>query len=195
MATKGLIEDVQVIRTGCFGFCEKGPIVNVLPDNTFYVEVKPDDAQEIIDEHIIKGRRVNRLLYVNPKTKSISPTPNTWDSTKNNCVSLCVIAVWWTLKNIEESIAHDAYQALGKVLTEMSQNDAIEIIKKSGLRGRGAVTSTGLKWEITKNSVSDKKYVVCNANFSCDPVHLWTVPSSREIRTPSSKPWPFAVIA
>ena len=165
LATKGLIEDVQVIRTGCFGFCEKGPIVNVLPDNTFYVEVKPDDAQEIIDEHIIKGRRVNRLLYVNPENEEHIPDSKHMGFYKKQLRIALRNCGLVDPENIEESIAHDAYQALGKVLTEMSQNDAIEIIKKSGLRGRGGGGfPTGLKWEITKNSVSDKKYVVCNAD-------------------------------
>ncbi len=165
LATKGLIEDVQVIRTGCFGFCEKGPIVNVLPDNTFYVEVKPDDAQEIIDEHIIKGRRVNRLLYVNPENEEHIPDSKHMGFYKKQLRIALRNCGLVDPENIEESIAHDAYQALGKVLTEMSQNDAIDIIKKSGLRGRGGGGfPTGLKWEITKNSVSDKKYVVCNAD-------------------------------
>ncbi len=165
LATKGLIEDVQVIRTGCFGFCEKGPIVNVLPDNTFYVEVKPDDAQEIIDEHIIKGRRVNRLLYVNPENEEHVPDSKHMGFYKKQLRIALRNCGLVDPENIEESIAHDAYQALGKVLTEMSQTDAIEIIKKSGLRGRGGGGfPTGLKWEITKNSVSDKKYVVCNAD-------------------------------
>lgn len=165
LATKGLIEDIQVIRTGCFGFCEKGPIVNVLPDNTFYVEVKPDDAQEIIDEHIIKGRRVNRLLYVNPENEEHIPDSKHMGFYKKQLRIALRNCGLVDPENIEESIAHDAYQALGKVLTEMSQNDAIEIIKKSGLRGRGGGGfPTGLKWEITKNSVSDKKYVVCNAD-------------------------------
>lgn len=165
LATKGLIEDVQVIRTGCFGFCEKGPIVNVLPDNTFYVEVKPDDAQEIIDEHIIKGRRVNRLLYVNPENEEHVPDSKHMGFYKKQLRIALRNCGLVDPENIEESIAHDAYQALGKVLTEMSQTDAVEIIKKSGLRGRGGGGfPTGLKWEITKNSVSDKKYVVCNAD-------------------------------
>ncbi len=165
LATKGLIEDVQVIRTGCFGFCEKGPIVNVLPDNTFYVEVKPDDAQEIIDEHIIKGRRVKRLLYVNPENEEHVPDSKHMGFYKKQLRIALRNCGLVDPENIEESIAHDAYQALGKVLSEMTPTDAIEIIKKSGLRGRGGGGfPTGLKWEITQKSVSDKKYVVCNAD-------------------------------
>ena len=195
LATKGLIEDVQVIRTGCFGFCEKGPIVNVLPDNTFYVEVKPDDAQEIIDEHIIKGRRVNRLLYVNPENEEHVPDSKHMGFYKKQLRIALRNCGLVDPENIEESIAHDAYQALGKVLTEMSQTDAIEIIKKSGLRGRGGGGfPTGLKWEITKNSVSDKKYVVCNADEGA-PGAFMDAPFSKAIRTRCSKLWPFAATA
>ena len=165
LANRALSEDVKVVQTGCFGFCEKGPIVNVLPDNTFYVEVKPEDALEIIDEHIVKGRRVNRLLYVDPKNKEHIGDSKQMDFYKKqlrvalrNCGAI-------DPENIEESIAHNAYQALGKVLTEQLPSETIEIIKKSGLRGRGGGGfPTGLKWEITNKSVSDKKYVVCNAD-------------------------------
>ena len=165
LTVRGLYEEVQVIRTGCFGFCEKGPIVNVLPDNTFYVEVKPEDVVEIIDEHIIKGRRVNRLLYTNPETDEHVPDSKHMGFYKKQLrISLrnCGLV---DPENIEESIAHEAYQALGKVLTEMTPDQAIDVIKQSGLRGRGGGGfPTGLKWEITKKSISDKKYVVCNAD-------------------------------
>lgn len=162
---KGLSDEVQVIRTGCFGFCEKGPIVNVLPDNTFYVEVKPEDALEIIDEHVIKGRQVKRLLYVDPENKEHVPDSKHMGFYKKQLRIALRNCGFIDPENIDESIAHDAYMALGKVLTEMSPTEAIDIIKKSGLRGRGGGGfPTGLKWEISSNSVSDKKYVVCNAD-------------------------------
>lgn len=162
---KRLSDEVQVIRTGCFGFCEKGPIVNVLPDNTFYVEVKPEDALEIIDEHVIKGRQVKRLLYVDPENKEHVPDSKHMGFYKKQLRIALRNCGFIDPENIDESIAHDAYMALGKVLTEMSPTEAIDIIKKSGLRGRGGGGfPTGLKWEITSNSVSDKKYVVCNAD-------------------------------
>ena len=162
---KGLSDEVQVIRIGCFGFCEKGPIVNVLPDNTFYVEVKPEDALEIIDEHVIKGRQVKRLLYVDPENKEHVPDSKHMGFYKKQLRIALRNCGFIDPENIDESIAHDAYMALGKVLTEMSPTEAIDIIKKSGLRGRGGGGfPTGLKWEITSNSVSDKKYVVCNAD-------------------------------
>ncbi len=165
LALKGLRDDVQVIRTGCFGFCEKGPIVNVLPDNTFYVEVKPEDAKEIIDEHVIKGRRVNRLLYVNPENEEHVEDSKHMGFYKKQLRIALRNCGFIDPENIEESIAHDAYQALGKVLTEYTPEETIEVIKKSELRGRGGGGfPAGLKWEITRKSVSDKKYVVCNAD-------------------------------
>ena len=165
LTVRGLYEEVQVIRTGCFGFCEKGPIVNVLPDNTFYVEVKPEDAVEIIDEHIIKGRRVHRLLYTNPETDEHVPDSKHMGFYKKQLRIALRNCGLVDPENIEESIAHEAYQALGKVLTEMTPDQAIDVIKQSGLRGRGGGGfPTGLKWEITKKSISDKKYVVCNAD-------------------------------
>ena len=165
LTTKGLSDEVQVIRTGCFGFCEKGPIVNVLPDNTFYVEVKPEDAKEIIDEHVIKGRQVKRLVYVDPENnKHVSDSKHMGFYKKQLRIALRNCG-FIDPENIDESIAHEAYMALGKVLTEMSPAEAVDIIKKSGLRGRGGGGfPTGLKWDITSKSISEKKYVVCNAD-------------------------------
>lgn len=162
---KGLDKEVQIIRTGCFGFCEKGPIVKILPDNTFYTQVKPSDAKEIIDEHLIKGRSVDRLLYVDPETmehvldsKHMGFYKKQLRIALRNCGTI-------DPENIDESIARDAYQALGKVLTEYSPQQTIDIIKQSGLRGRGgAGFPTGLKWEITRKNDADQKYVVCNAD-------------------------------
>lgn len=162
---KGLKNDVQVIRTGCFGFCEKGPIVKIMPDNTFYTQVKPEDVKEIIDEHIIKGRKVNRLLYLDPETQEhILDSKHMGFYKKQLRVALrnCGII---DPENIDESIARDAYQALGKCLSEYSPQETIEIIKKSGLRGRGgAGFPTGIKWEIASKNAADQKYVVCNAD-------------------------------
>ena len=162
---RGLNEEVQVIMTGCFGFCEKGPIVKVMPDNTFYTQVKPEDAREIVKEHVIKGRKVERLLYESAETKE-----HIADSGKMNFYRKQLrIALrncgFINPENIDECIARDGYQALGKVLTEMKPNEVIEIIKKSGLRGRGgAGFPAGLKLEITSKSVDAQKYIVCNAD-------------------------------
>lgn len=162
---KSLNEEVQVIMTGCFGFCEKGPIVKILPDNTFYTDVKPEDAQEIVEEHVIKGRRVERLLYKDPvKNEIIADSEGMGFYKKQLRVALrnCGIV---NPENIDEAIARDAYMALGKALTEMKPEDVIKEIKDSGLRGRGgAGFPTGLKWELSAKHEADKKYVVCNAD-------------------------------
>ena len=162
---KGLESEVQVITTGCFGFCEKGPIVKVMPDNTFYTQVKPEDAIEIIAEHVIKGRKVTRLLYINPETeKAVSDSKHMGFYRKQLRIALRNCG-FIDPENIEEYISRDGYAALAKCLTEMTPAQVIEEMKKSGLRGRGGGGfPTGLKWEITSKSQADQKYVVCNAD-------------------------------
>jgi len=162
---KGLENEVQVITTGCFGFCEKGPIVKVMPDNTFYTQVKPEDAIEIIAEHVIKGRQVTRLLYVNPETeKHVADSKHMGFYRKQLRIALRNCG-FIDPENIEEYISRDGYAALAKCLTEMTPAQVIEEMKKSGLRGRGGGGfPTGLKWEITSKSQADQKYVVCNAD-------------------------------
>ncbi len=162
---KGLESEVQAIKTGCFGFCEKGPIVKIMPDNTFYTHVGPTDCSEILNEHLIKGRKVTRLLYPNPETNepiSDSKLVGFYRKQIRIAIRNCGFI---NPENIDEYIVRDGYQALGKVLTELTPQATIEIIKKSGLRGRGGGGfPTGLKWEITRAVKSDKKYVVCNAD-------------------------------
>ncbi|MDL2228265.1 NADH-quinone oxidoreductase subunit NuoF [Odoribacter sp. OttesenSCG-928-L07] len=165
LEARNLQNDVQVITSGCFGFCEKGPIVKIMPDNTFYVRVTPEDAAIIIEEHIVKGRKVERLLYTDPETQQhISDSKHMGFYQKqlrialNNCGFI-------DPENIDEAISRDAYLALGKVLLEMTPQSAIDEIKKSGLRGRGGGGfPTGLKWELASKSPGDEKYVVCNAD-------------------------------
>jgi len=162
---KGLSNEVQVIMTGCFGFCEKGPVVKVMPDNTFYVQVKPEDAPVIVAEHVIKGRPVNRLLYVDPKTKEhISDSKHMGFYRKQIRIALRNCG-FINPENIDEYIAREGYAALGKCLSELTPEGVIDIVKKSGLRGRGgAGFPTGLKWEIASRNKADQKYVVCNAD-------------------------------
>lgn len=161
----GQDEDVQVVLTGCFGFCEKGPIVKVLPDNTFYVGVKPSDAEEIVKEHVIKGRPVQRLLYVDPKSKETVPESKGMDFYKKQIRIALRNCGFINPENIEEYIARDGYMALGKCLTELTPEEVIREIRESGLRGRGGGGfPTGLKWEITRKVISEQKYVVCNAD-------------------------------
>ena len=161
----GLEKEVAVKKTGCFGFCEKGPIVKILPENTFYIEVSPDDAGEIIESHIINGKIIERLLFVDPRTKErIHDGKDMQFYQKQTRIALKNCGVI-DPENINDYIAHDGYKALKKVLTEMSSEEVIETVKNSGLRGRGGGGfPTGLKWEFTKKAVNNEKYVVCNAD-------------------------------
>ncbi len=162
---KNLQDEVQVVMTGCFGFCEKGPIVKVLPDNTFYVQVTPDNAKEIIEEHVIKGRKVEHLLYKDPTTnKEISDSKHMGFYKKQLRIALRNCGVI-NPENIDEAIAREAYSALAKVLGEMTPEQAIQEMIDSGLRGRGGGGfPTGLKWKIALSNKADQKYVVCNAD-------------------------------
>ena len=164
IAAAGMDNDVQVVVTGCFGFCEKGPIVKVIPDNTFYTNVKPEDAEEIVKEHVVKGRKVTRLLYEDPDTKKhISDSKHMGFYQKQLRIALRNCG-FINPENIDEYIARDGYEALAKVLQGTPQ-EAIETVKKSGLRGRGGGGfPTGLKWEIASKSPGPEKYVVCNAD-------------------------------
>ena len=161
----GLDEEVQVIHTGCFGFCEKGPIVKIQPDNTFYVTVRPEDTKEIIEEHLIKGRKVERLLYKNPKTEERVTESKNMDFYKKQVRVALRNCGFINPENVEEYIGNDGYSALGKCLEEYTPEQTIQIVKDSGLRGRGGGGfPTGLKWEITRKVQDDQKYVVCNAD-------------------------------
>ncbi|MFP4525681.1 MAG: NADH-ubiquinone oxidoreductase-F iron-sulfur binding region domain-containing protein [bacterium] len=162
---KGLQDEAQVVMTGCFGFCEKGPIVKVLPDNTFYTEVKPDDTREIIEEHIIKGRSVERLLYKDPEKNEIVKESQKMDFYKKQIRIALRNCGFIDPENIDEYIARDGYFALGTCLNEKKPVDVINEIKESGLRGRGGGGfPAGLKWEFASKNQSDQKYVVCNAD-------------------------------
>ena len=161
---QGAQADAQVVRTGCFGFCEKGPIVKVLPDETFYVTVKAADAKEIVAEHVIKGRPVKRLLYdksqshLNTKLEDISFYQKQFRIVLRNCGVI-------DPEKIDEYIARDGYAALAKVLTEMTPDQVVDEMRKSGLRGRGgAGFPTWMKWKFSKEAAADQKYVVCNAD-------------------------------
>ncbi|MBO4870567.1 MAG: NADH-quinone oxidoreductase subunit NuoF [Muribaculaceae bacterium] len=161
----GIADKVQVIVTGCFGFCEKGPIVKVMPDNTFYTQVKPEDAEEIVKEHVIGGRKVERLLYVDPKTeKTVSDSKHMDFYRKQMRIALRNCG-FIDPENIEEYIARDGYAALANALQGQTPEEVIDIIKKSGLRGRGgAGFPTGMKWGFARNYQAENKYVVCNAD-------------------------------
>ena len=162
---KGLENEVQVIRTGCFGLCALGPIMIVYPEGCFYSEVKVEDVPEIVEEHLLKGRMVKRLLY----SETVTPTEikglhDTAFYRKQKRVALANCGVI-NPEDINEYIAYDGYQALAKCLTQLTPEQVVQIVKDSGLRGRGGGGfPTGLKWSFTAANQADQKYVVCNAD-------------------------------
>ena len=162
----GLENDVNVVKTGCFGLCALGPIMIVYPEGSFYSRVTVDDVKEIVEEHLVKGRIVKRLLYDETVTetdevKSLNETAF-YKKQKRVALRNCGVI---DLENIEEYIARDGYAALGKVLTEMKPEDVIQTLLDSGLRGRGGGGfPTGLKWKFAAANQADQKYVACNGD-------------------------------
>ena len=166
IAAHGLEKEVNVIRTGCFGLCALGPIMVVYPEGAFYSMVKPDDVPEIVEEHLLKGRIVKRLLYqetvVDDNTVKALNETTFYGKQRRIALRNCGVI---NPENIDEYIAVDGYQALGKVLTEMTPQQVIDEIKASGLRGRGgAGFPTGVKWGFAAANQADQKYVCCNAD-------------------------------
>lgn len=165
LEARDLMQSVQVILTGCFGLCSKGPIIKVMPDNTYYVNVKPEDAAEIVAEHVVRGKKVGRLLFRDPVTREPVESDNKKGLFRKQLKIVLRNCGFINPENIDDYIARDGYRALGKVLTEMKPEEVIKVVKDSGQRGRGgAGFSTGLKWELARRSISDEKYVVCNAD-------------------------------
>ncbi len=160
-----LDKEVEIITTGCMGICELGPIMVVYPDGVFYQQIKPEDAHEIVQEHILKGRVVQRLFYKKPKSEELVAMMEEIDFFKlqkriarRNCGIIDV-------NTIDDYIGADGFMALGKALTEMTPQEVIEEIKKSGLRGRGgAGFPTGLKWDFAAKASGEQKYILCNAD-------------------------------
>ena len=165
LAGNDLATGVQVIATGCFGFCEQGPIVKIMPGNTFYTRVSPGDAAEIVREHLVKGRVVERLLYKDPgQGTRVNDSKQMGFYRKQLRVALRNCG-FIDPENIEEYIARDGYAALARCVSEMTPRQVIDEIKLSGLRGRGGGGfPTGLKWEFAGRHEGDRKYVVCNAD-------------------------------
>ncbi len=161
----GLEEEVKVVKTGCFGLCALGPIMIVYPEGSFYSRVHPEDIKEIVDEHLLKGRIVKRLLYSETVEDDHIKSLNETDFyKKQHRVALRNCGVI-NPENIDEYIAVDGYQALGKCLTEYTPEQVIQVIKDSGLRGRGgAGFPTGVKWSFAAANQADQKYVCCNAD-------------------------------
>ena len=165
IAEKGLTDEIKVVQTGCHGLCALGPIMIVSPEGCFYSEVKVEDVPEIVEEHLLKGRIVKRLLYDDTVhqdvVKSIEST-DFYKKQKRVALRNCGVI---DPENIDEYIAYDGYQALAKCLTEYTPEQVIQVIKDSGLRGRGGGGfPTGRKWELAAMNKADQKYVVCNAD-------------------------------
>ena len=165
LKARGYEKEAKIIKTGCFGFCEQGPIVKIEPENVFYVRVGPKDAKDIIDEHIIKGRKVERLLYKEPYEKEKIDTQENIPFYKKQLRIALRNCGLIDPEDIYEYIALGGYEALGKAITKMSRDEVIETVKKSKLRGRGGGGfPTGIKWEIAKKQKSDVKFIVCNGD-------------------------------
>ncbi len=162
---KGLENEVQIVATGCFGLCEEGPIVIIYPEGSFYAKMTLDRVDEIVEEHLVKGRIVKKYLFEEPSNHESVKSLNELDFYKKqkrialkNCGAI-------NPENINEYIAKDGYMALGKALTEMTPEDVIKVMKDSGLRGRGGGGfPTGMKWSFAAPNQADQKYVICNAD-------------------------------
>lgn len=165
LASNHLENKVEVRLTGCFGFCEKGPIVKIMPDNTFYTEVNPRDAIEIVETHIIHGKKIERLLYQDPKTGEIvhdAENMNFYRKQERRVLRNCGLI---NPESIEDYLEEGGFLAIQKALTEMTPKQVIEEIQKAGLRGRGGGGfPTGNKWEIALKQAGEEKYIVCNAD-------------------------------
>ena len=158
------LQNVRVIQTGCFGLCAKGPIVIIRPEETFYAHVKPEDCEEIIESHICNGKKVESLLCKDIDGKIVNRLDelNFYKKQKRIALKNCGVI---DPENIDEYIAFDGYKAIEKVLTGMTPEEVIDVISKSGLRGRGgAGFPTGKKWSFAKAEVNEQKYIVCNAD-------------------------------
>jgi len=162
---QGLAEEIKIIETGCNGFCAVGPVMLVQPEGIFYQKLRPEDAPRLVEDHFLKGRPVEKLLYVEPTSKQTIPTMAK--------IPFFAHQVFWVMRNkgiidpevIDEYIARDGYFAAAKALQEMTPEQIIEEVKTSGIRGRGgAGFPTGLKWEFARRTPGEVKYVLCNAD-------------------------------
>jgi len=165
LAKRGLDKEVKIVETGCHGFCEMGPLVVVYPEGVFYVRVQETDAVEIVDEHLYKGRIVERLLFKEHGSLDAIPNYKDIDFYKKQMRIILANCGHIDPEQINEYIAVGGYEALGKALTKMKPEEVIDEVKKSGLRGRGGGGfPSGIKWGFTRKAAGDKKYVICNAD-------------------------------
>ncbi|HOQ75107.1 MAG TPA: NADH-quinone oxidoreductase subunit NuoF [Thermoclostridium sp.] len=165
LVERGIDKEVKIVKTGCFGLCEKGPIMVVYPEGATYSKVTVKDVPEIVDEHLVKGRIVKRLLLGDKEAQDVAKSlENVGFFSRQKRIALRNCGVI-NPENIDEYIAYDGYRALAKVLTEMTPQEVIDLVKKSGLRGRGgAGFPTGLKWQFAAQAEGDEKFVCCNAD-------------------------------
>ena len=167
IALNGLAEEIKVVRTGCFGLCALGPVMIVYPEGTFYSRVKLEDVPEIVSEHLLKGRVVDRLVYRETEGEEKVEVPSLQETGFYKTQMRVALRNCGVInpEQIDEYIAMDGYAALGKVLTEMTPEEVIQVMKDSGLRGRGgAGFPTGMKWDFAARNKVPQKYVVCNAD-------------------------------
>ena len=167
IAKRGLSEEIKVVRTGCFGLCALGPVMIVYPEGTFYSRVKLEDVPEIVEEHFLKGRVVDRLVYRETEGEEKVEVPSLQETGFYKTQMRVALRNCGVInpEQIDEYIAMDGYSALGKVLTEMTPEEVIQVMKDSGLRGRGgAGFPTGMKWDFAARNKVPQKYVVCNAD-------------------------------
>ncbi|MBQ6078083.1 MAG: NADH-quinone oxidoreductase subunit NuoF [Clostridia bacterium] len=167
IAKRGLSEEIKVVRTGCFGLCALGPVMIVYPEGTFYSRVKLEDVPEIVEEHFLKGRVVDRLVYRETEGNEKVEVPSLQETGFYKTQMRVALRNCGVInpEQIDEYIAMDGYAALGKVLTEMTPEEVIQVMKDSGLRGRGgAGFPTGMKWDFAARNKVPQKYVVCNAD-------------------------------
>ncbi|MEW5866355.1 MAG: NADH-quinone oxidoreductase subunit NuoF [Bacillota bacterium] len=164
LEAEGVLGEARVVQTGCIGSCDLGPVVVIYPEGTFYERVRPEDVSDIVREHVVKGRPVERLLHRCPEG-GVSATLSAMEFFKKQVKIVLRNCGVIDPENINEYVARDGYEALARVLTDMEPREVIDIVKRSGLRGRGgAGFPTGLKWEFASRVRADRKYVVCNAD-------------------------------
>ncbi|GAB6138150.1 NADH-quinone oxidoreductase subunit NuoF [Halanaerobaculum tunisiense] len=165
LATNDLADEIKIVETGCHGFCEKGPIMIVYPEGVFYCEVQPEDVEEVVEEHLLKGRTVERLLYKETLTEENIPSYYDIDFYEKQQRVVLENCGRIDPEDITEYIAQGGYEAAGKALTELTPQDVVDEVKDAGLRGRGGGGfPTGVKWQFAHDEESDKKYIICNAD-------------------------------
>nr|WP_280956786.1 NADH-quinone oxidoreductase subunit NuoF [Acetohalobium arabaticum] len=165
LEVNNLKSEVKIVETGCHGFCEKGPIIIIYPEEVFYCEVDPEDIKELVEKQLLEGEVVDRLLYEDPVSKESIPSYREIDFYNEQQQIALTNCGQINPEDIEEYLAVGGYQALGEALTGMKPEEVIDEVKESGLRGRGGGGfPTGLKWQFAQESEGDKKYIICNAD-------------------------------